>query len=91
MGYMGFGMNKEVYTRKPKPFFKEFSKITAKDSTHYTDKPRKISKLNQVELDKIKQQVLKDNKKRIFQSVIWSVVAIILTVLLFKAIVTIIL
>lgn len=91
MGYMGFGMNKEVYSRKPKPFFKEFSKITAKDSTHYTDKPRKISKLNQVELDKIKQQVLKDNKKRIFQSVIWSVVAIILTVLLFKAIVTIIL
>jgi hypothetical protein len=87
MGYMGFGMNKEVYSRKPKPFFKEFSKITAKDSTHYTDKPRKISKLNQVELDKIKQQVLKDNRKRLIQSFFWAIIAILFVVLLFNVVI----
>ncbi|MDN5211306.1 hypothetical protein QQ020_04565 [Fulvivirgaceae bacterium BMA12] len=30
MGYMGFGMRKEVYTRKPKPAFKKIKKIYGK-------------------------------------------------------------
>jgi hypothetical protein len=52
MGYMGFGMNKEVYTRKPKPFFQKFAKIVEKDNLHYKDQPQlNRKKLNQVELD----------------------------------------
>jgi hypothetical protein len=88
MGYMGFGMNKEVYTRKPKPFFQKFAKIVEKDNLHYKDQPQlNRKKLNQVELDKIKQQVLKDNRKRLIQSFFWAIIAILFVVLLFNVVI----
>ena len=31
MGYMGFGMRKEVYTRKPKEAFKRIKKVYGED------------------------------------------------------------
>lgn len=60
MGYMGFGMRKEVYTRKPKTAFK---KLKAIYGDHLED--LKIKSKNQVSpLSEADKQYLKEKVKR---------------------------
>lgn len=68
MGYMGFGMRKEVYTRKPKEAFKKLKGI-------YGEKSRKISQDADPDFDAIKV-AHKGRFRQFYETTLFKLIAI---------------
>ena len=95
MGYMGFGMKKEVYTRKPKTPFARAKQLYGEKLEHYTSTypvPKLSSpklKLSAEQSEVIKAQIratiLKENKRKRVINVLTILSAIVLAVVVWIA------
>lgn len=63
MGYMGFGMKKEVYTRKPKDVFEKIKKYGNDRASQYSNK--KASQADYEEIMSIHRKRLKKKPWRV--------------------------
>lgn len=80
MGYMGFGMRKEVYTRKPKRAFEKIKKAYEAEINKIDHKtnPTKHKKIDENLRQKIRSQIELERKKTITIRVVVSLMVILL-------------
>ena len=84
MGYMGFGMKREVYTRKPKQPFKKLRKIYENElySKKYKSQGNGKS-FSKAEVERIKSKIRKDFKKANIRHSILVAICAFITLILF--------
>lgn len=80
MGYMGFGMHKEVYTRKPNTLFSKMKKIYGDhmEDFHKSKAPKKEwSEKDKEEIKRIVKNKIKQNymMESVFNTIIYFAIA----------------
>lgn len=90
MGYMGFGMKREVYTRKPRKVFSNLKRINGEDIDHHFHRKhielqqgRKFSEKEWVTFrEKLKIRAKKEKRKQIIVLAVSLVLAILILMVL---------
>jgi hypothetical protein len=88
MGYMGFGMRKEVYNRKPRKPFAKLKKLydqeLRKSGTIKNSENRRFSKTEIQEVkERIRRRIRKEKQKDVFLTILSFVILIVLVWYLF--------
>ena len=85
MGYMGFGMRKEVYTRKPKKAFEKIRKIYEQEAKKNLPKNLKLDdhRIDERTRNLIRRKIIKERRKELILSISFATVALIAIIILF--------
>jgi hypothetical protein len=84
MGYMGFGMRKEVYTRKPKKAFEKLRKAYEYEVNHGKSEIiiKGENKLNEDAKKNIRNRIKKEERKRLIKVILATIISLSLFYLL---------
>lgn len=83
MGYMGFGMRKEVYTRKPRqPFKKQRERFKKELGRWSIQSGQSKSSISKAEIEKIKQKIRSDLREQVIKEWILSLIILGVTILI---------
>ena len=82
MGYMGFGMKKEVYARKPKTSFAKLKRVYGEELRKRTKSNSTFNnqKLSPLEKEKIKKRIKKEIRRKNLKTVYVILVPILLMI-----------
>lgn len=80
MGYMGFGMRKEVYTRKPKRAFEKIKKLYEAEihKLNYDSTPKKNEKISEGLKYRIKSKIIQERRKTIALRVLATLIIMVI-------------
>ena len=80
MGYMGFGMSKESYSRKPREGFKKISKILDKERIHISESEIETKEFTKEEKQKVVAMILENRKRGRIRNIVAGIIAVVLLI-----------